>query len=172
MKKVLVLALVLSMASMANAALTLSATDTDLLPSETAILSISGDGQTLPGMFFLGVLVDGPGSLDIGSATVLYLGSDASLSVMDDPDIAAVLVVNNPFVGVSLMDVPPPGTEQKPLIDLLVDGIVFHCDGPGDVIVNLFDIDGVLLSSVTIQQPEPITIGLLGLGALFLRRRK
>jgi hypothetical protein len=59
----------------------------------------------------------------------------------------------------------------------LFSSIVFHCDGPGDVVVSLvhfnadFAVDGVMDSIVIHQIPEPMTMGLLGLGGLFLRRR-
>jgi hypothetical protein len=62
----------------------------------------------------------------------------------------------------------------------LFDLFTFHCEGPGDVVIQLLGTstyetwDGGVLSSVTIHQviQEPMTMGLLGLGGLFLRRRK
>jgi hypothetical protein len=50
----------------------------------------------------------------------------------------------------------------------------FHCDGEGLVTLTLYDSGGVNpLDTITITQlPEPVTIALLGLGGLFLRRRK
>jgi len=175
MKKLLVLALVLSMASMANAALTLTADTTQLNPSEFATISITGDipATSLPGQFYMGIVVDGPGTFDLGAVTIVYQGTDASVAFLDNAEIAGMLGLTNPLLSVSLMDVPPPQTRDPyPLEGLLVDGIKIHCDGVGDVTISIFDGDGNPLSSVTIAQPEPITIGLLGLGAMFLRRRK
>jgi hypothetical protein len=171
MKKLLVLALVLSLATVANAALTLSVSDTELLESETAIISITGDGSQTPGAFFLGVGVGGPGSLLIDTATILYTGNASFLAM--ESGLGETLGFNEPYVNVSLNGVPPVGQENPPLTGLLVDGIVLHCDGVGEVVISLYDGDGNFLDSKTITQtPEPITVGLLGLGALFLRRRK
>jgi hypothetical protein len=60
------------------------------------------------------------------------------------------------------------------------DDILFHCEAQGDVVVKLYTVDpyfiaATLVDSVIIHQvpiPEPMTVALLGLGGLFLRRRK
>jgi len=50
---------------------------------------------------------------------------------------------------------------------------VFHCDGPGMVVISLLDTGGNVMDTITVSQiPEPMTVALLGLGGLFLRRRK
>lgn len=173
MKKLVALFLVLGLVTVTNAALTIGVSDQDriLAPSETATISISGDGQTSPGQFYMGIGTGGPGSLNIDTAVILYGGNSKSLAWIDDQGIADVLGLTNPFLGVELNDVPqtPP---PAPLTGTLVDGIVFHCDGQGNVVISLFDGDGNLLDSVVIQQtPEPITLALLGLGGLFIRRK-
>jgi len=50
----------------------------------------------------------------------------------------------------------------------------FHCDGPGIVTISLIDSGtGATIDTITVTQvPEPMTVALLGLGGLFLRRRK
>ncbi len=58
-----------------------------------------------------------------------------------------------------------------------VAGTIFlvdlHCEGEGDVLVELYDAGSTLIDSAVIHQiPEPMTIALLGLGGLFLRRRR
>lgn len=54
--------------------------------------------------------------------------------------------------------------------------IDFECDGEGDVVLKFYDYAtsmSVPVGSYTITQiPEPMTIALLGLGGLLLRRRK
>ena len=74
---------------------------------------------------------------------------------------------------------------------ILLDNILVHCLGPGDVTLSLIAAGpvyyhddtagafstlyqaGTILDSIVIHQvPEPATLALLGLGGLFLRRRK
>jgi hypothetical protein len=67
---------------------------------------------------------------------------------------------------------------------VLINGIMLHCDVIGDVLLELVagpgtTIDGVTVADGTVldellihQIPEPMTIALLGLGGLLLRRRK
>ena len=68
----------------------------------------------------------------------------------------------------------------------IIDGLLFHCESPTDVTLTMVagtggidystgtDIaEGTILGTVLIHQiPEPMTIALLGLGGLLLRRRK
>ena len=72
---------------------------------------------------------------------------------------------------------PPP-----PLLGKLVDSILLHCEGIGEVTLTLASIYDpgtgepvsitVMDTQVIHQIPEPMTFALLGLGGLFLRRRK
>lgn len=67
---------------------------------------------------------------------------------------------------------------------VLIDNVIFHCNDKSDVVVDLLVGDslimdgqtlapGTLLDSVRIRQvPEPMTMGLLGLGGLALVRRR
>jgi len=182
MKNVLIVFTVLAMASAANAALLISVngvidppdTSITLKPSEHAVIDIRGadTGETTPpGAFYLGVSVGNLGLLSVDNAVVLYPGNKADIYMENDPGIAAMLEVDNPYVHVELTDV---STNPPPLNGRLADLIDFHCTGqPGDVLLKLFNGDGALMDSQIIHQiPEPITFALLGLGGLFLRRRK
>lgn len=179
MKNLLIVFTVLVMASAANAALKISVngtidppdTEVRLLPSEHAVIDIHGDGQTAPGVFYLGIKAGDMGALSIAGAVIVYPGNKTSIVMENDPDIAAFLGVDNPYVLTTLTDVAIP---PKPLLGLLVDKIDFHCMGaPNDVSILLFNGDGETMDSQVIHQiPEPITFALLGLGGLFLRRRK
>jgi len=85
MKKLLVVMLVLSMASMANAALWITVnggTDDVEIMGSAAVITIDGDGATAPNTFFLGIDIvsDGDGAIGIDSAVVNYTGSDAAIS--------------------------------------------------------------------------------------------
>lgn len=178
MKKLLVLMMVLGIASAANAALLISVdgvvdppdTEVTIMPSDTVVIDIWGDGQTGMGDFFLGIGVGGPGTLDVTNAVILYPGTDVGIAE-GEPGYAPYIGpgVDVPFYMVTLTDLAVPPT---PLEGTLVDEILLHCDGPEDVLIVLTDIDGIVLDTQVIHQPEPMTIALLGLGGLFLRRRK
>lgn len=180
MKKLLIIAIVMLVASMANAGLLLSVdgvvdppeTSITIKPSDRLIIDIVGDGTTDPGLFYMGLAVQGPGSLEIDNAAILYAGSDAGVAWDSDEEIAGMLGLQFPFVDVSLNDVPPVGTAKPPLEGKLIDNIIFHCEAPGDVVILLFSGDGEILDTQVIHQiPEPVTVALLGLGALLIRRK-
>jgi len=167
MKKLLVLALVLSMASMANAALTLDFSATAAIGDVT--FSISGDGTDGTGTYYLGVVSGGGASIGIGSAVVDYTGNQSSIS-WDDTGVAAMLGLVEPAVNIQLTGTPAPGQSNPPLSGMLVHGITLTISQ--NATVQLYDGDGNLKAAQDVTTPEPITIGLLGLGAMFLRRRK
>jgi hypothetical protein len=187
MKKLLVVLTVLAMASVASAALQISvngvvnpADEIFLKPSETAVIDIWGDGQTACGAFYLFVQ-NGPtsgGSLDESQAVMLYQGNATFLGPGTDPtdyewirDAGYAMPCD--VVYMELVDLAVPA---KSLTGTLVDNIIFHCESqPGDVVLWLVDAGDptiVLDTQVIHQIPEPMTLALLGLGGLFLRRRK
>lgn len=179
MKRLLVLALVLSIATTASAVITITA-PTELAPSDSVVILISGDGTDPMGMYLVSAF--GPGSLLPGQ--LLYGGNASDMYPIDDPGLeaglngytAAVLELTDPVtmpaIGMEMID-----TVQPPAVPLPLDGplaeVIFHCDGEGLVTLVVTDGDLNPLAWVEIiQTPEPATMLLLGLGGLFLRRRK
>jgi hypothetical protein len=189
MKKLLVLALVLSMATMASAALQISvngsqaAADITLAPSDTASLGIWTDTTILPGVgetYFVLVANTQVGMIDYLTGNVILAG-DGGVSLEHSVDAQG-------FTAGTGVDVLPPmnGIGGGVILSVfagidagaqIFDGIVFTCVGAGDVTIELWATDFVTktkIDSAVIHQgsvPEPITMGLLGLGGLFLRRR-
>ena len=193
MKKFLVLSLVLAVASMANAGvLQISVNGNQdpvdseiwLNPSDELILDI----WTLGNINYFethnwALVVDTTyGSISGGLAVFATPGTTNSVEGLTD-DNAGVLP-EPPLAGIwgQLAHIP---ANFQPIPDgtTLIDQILFHCEGPGDAVVQLYAIQsgqpfggtagGTLLDEVIIHQtPEPMTVALLGLGGLFLRRRK
>ena len=143
MKKFLVILAFLLMATAANAGLTINVNDA------MDTVTIIGDGATAsPAEVYL--LVEGPGSIDGGS--MVYPGSLAEYS-----DLEAVAA----NIGMSTDDTLTAfrGQLSKPdLVDLSF--ITLSSD-----FATVFD-------TTTVPIPEPITIALLSIGVLLLRRRR
>jgi hypothetical protein len=195
MKKLLIVFTVLAMASVTNAALLISVdgvenpadSDIELYPSDTAVLDMDGDGQTpIPPNIAVWWVVEGPGTISGGA--VLYGGSLADhytyVPGTGDgyEDVKAWLELSVPdggggFVeigGLAYTTLADGAAVPKPLSGKLVDDILFHCEKEGEVVVTIIDseLGHVFDTQVIHQIPEPMTLGLLGLGGLFLRRRK
>lgn len=178
MKKLLIFMLVLCMASSANAVLQISVggvqepidSEIWLLPSEYLTLDVWTTTDITPGV--------GEGYFALVCST-----ADATISggvnVSAEPSLYVYQYFGDPggiWVAVALATAPslPAGSTLTDLID-------FHCEWqPNDVLVELiFDIGypiygtAAVVDSVIIHQiPEPMTVLLLGLGGLFLRRRR
>lgn len=162
MKKILVLMLVLGIASMATAGLVVTQDGSTLTIStdEDYALNPLDTGQ------FLGQLVvNEAGSLD-GTSTILveglkvggyvamlYNSMPASSFGLGGPELidwSYMVITDASVTNLGLGDVLSYGTTG------LVSGVLY--DDSGNVLATFI--------------PEPMTIGLLGLGGLFLRRRK
>jgi hypothetical protein len=179
MKKLLVLALVLSVTTMASAALHIAGAPTGILqPSDTVQLSITTDSPISAGVGESGGwgLVASVADATI-SGGVSAFPNEPGISIMDDIVGNFGLPVPDGTNGVGGM-ILITGVISGVPIGSVFTGINFHCEAPtGDVTVYLVSTDDYVtynvLDSVVIHQvPEPFTMGLLGLGGLFLRRRK
>ena len=174
MKKLVILALVLGMASLANAALTLVVdgevvTDStfNIVPSDVVRIGVWNDlaeaGQGMDNF----LTIAGPGSwvgaADTGFPSPPGLGGTATDLGLNDLGNGPVDIMEL-NTGIASADLYGVG---------VISWADFHCDGTGDVVVDLLDFGFGALDSITIHQiPEPMTMALLGLGGLFLRRRK
>jgi len=185
MKKLLVVMLVLGMASAANADLWITVNggsdDITLNVDETATVELYADAGETMGDYVLGTSVDsdGTGTLDGDSIVWDYTGNKCNID--DEMDISDwdTVLVNSPCCLITLGDMQTPPTPPVPIPQgIQCHNIIFTCTGVGegdsDVVLRLLNPDGdTVLSYITITQtPEPMTIALLGLGGLFLRRRK
>jgi len=122
--------------------------------------------------------VEGPGTLDISTITKPAGYWNADFTKVTAAVYGALIDATANDIGTV-----PPG--------VVLDHFLLHCDGPGTVLITLLETeetaaglsqetDGIDLFAlaagpgIVIHQiiPEPMTLTLLGLGSLFLARRK
>jgi hypothetical protein len=159
MKKLLAITLVLGLASAASA-VTVTPSASEVVKGDTISIVVSND--TAGGYVNWLQLADMAGA----SLTNVALTGDAgNLASLDDAYADT---------GWWLFTVAgAPGLEPVPNADHII-GTYTALDDSSLVDLILYAEDGATaISSISIQNtPEPMTLGLLGLGGLFLRRRK
>lgn len=184
MKKLLILMLVLGVASMANATLQISVgadqdpldTEYTVLPSETIMLDIWTDADIGAFENVTWALVTADDEATITTGLGLIAGYTVMGNVQDmswGPE-----GINGRFGGyfAGMSGNPTAGAT-------LYDEFTFHCvNDEKDAVIELWQLQDLggdqwgfetLLDSAVIHQiPEPMTMVLLGLGGLLLRRRK
>lgn len=167
MKKLLVLSLVLGMATLASAGFSIAGYDgSDLAPGDSITLQVVSADVAPSGYayVYLVALNDGiisGGVKGVGSLTMDNAGTTTSFFGVDGIGI-------DWYIGDST---------GATLNGVAIDGITFACNGTVPSVVQLWATPDFanfeLADSITISQvPEPMTMALLGLGGLFLRRRK
>jgi hypothetical protein len=183
MKKLLMLVLVLGVTSLVNAGPLIFTVNglpqpdrIDLLPSQ----SIEIDLELAAGSTILGYTIDW--QLSNADAEFLYEGVQfplvfefASTPVMKEPQMFEA--TGSQFLSAAL---PGPAVIMKGLmlhcvrINPQVDVVMSVIAQAGTIIDGLDIAAGTVLHTLTIHQavPEPMTLTLLGLGGLFLARRK
>jgi hypothetical protein len=166
MKKLLVLTLVLAIGPLASAGL------------EVMVNGVVADEHKVDGQVEIGInavdepatiapfiAISGPATLDaVGVNTI----GDGLIMAIDDADIKALLGADAlAFAELVILQVPPVIMNGP-----VVTGMLVTYAGPDPVTVSLINSDTFEEIASTSLVPEPMTLALLGLGGLFLRRRK
>jgi len=167
MKKLLVLLMVLGLATSAQAALSISLSETTVLTGDTVTASVvSSDNGNWIGYFILSedqVMWTDPVAAD-------YSGSWTTSGIGNLGYVAAVPGYSAVYDMSAASNLQPTDVVAGTQFSISIVGQQI-----GTIYLGMADADynpiaGTLTSLVVV--PEPMTIALLGLGGLFLRRRK
>jgi hypothetical protein len=179
MKKFLVLALVLSMATMANAAIVWQASATEVHPSDVITINVI----TTAGEHVIGLEIDATTDGGAGgyAATPLTLNSNFGGFADVGALVNASGILTQYTFGNSGVGAYATGTlfsymyhvPSVPASTTITIGDTWR-NGSDSTEIDFYDGSSTYthLTGATIHViPEPMTMGLLGLGGLFLRRR-
>jgi hypothetical protein len=185
MKKLIVVLIVLSMAAIANAAVVINVdmgAQTELAAGNTATISIVATEEPSPSNLYLFVTDDSLGTVSGGS--VVFSSAAGQMSLHEGAGDQHVDTVRQygwldatQTYYINLIG----NTNPLVMNGTVVNGITYRAEIAGDSTIILGSVvdDGkgnylmAVWDTVVIHQvPEPMTICLLGLGGLFLRRRK
>ena len=171
MNKLIVFTLVFGMASSANALISLSyngspaPAEVTILVNDTSVIDVTTD-DTLARVDYLQVFDYGAGTFSLAGAVAgPALGDMGSIiGPYDANPFGLDALETEILMGWSPESTPVTGTTFE---------ITLQCEDVGDVVVDLVDENFALIDTLTIYQiPEPMSVALLGLGGLFLRRRR
>lgn len=167
MKRLVILAFVLGVVSLARGALQISVNgnpdpvDSEILAIPSQILNLDIHGDVPAGQVVSWLMM-----VDEAMGALFY----------DDGYFHTYVYYPNPYPGYSWVG---GVTGFGPLSGLLVDDIEYHAEGPGDAVVELYrspdSVIWTLVDQIVIHQgdvPEPVTIALLGIGGLLISRRR